>query len=491
MFSNNLQGEMKLKINKFLKIEKKYDLYHLEIDGVQPWMYVRFNFWNYQVCKELLALSENTSGKEKSQGHIQKLKDMLLHLADRNARRVCQADIVFCAHQRRIKTDGYYECIYTDCLLDRYPKNIVWESPFQGRHLIPVKAKHVFHTDLADMKWYAKVKCQRKTGKYRRIYEQVKVKFAEPLKEISTAYHFTISSNQIYSELAETVLEVQARKKVYGKILDRLSPRLIVEVVYYEKSLLVLNELAKARGIPVAELQHGTMHAAHAAYQFADGCGKISQFPDYEFVFSDYWKKCAHLPIEDTHIKITGYPYFERQLLKYDNCAIKEEKIINIIFVSQWTISRELSQFAADLCDLLDAGKYHIIYKLHPSEYDGWREQHSELLKDNIEVIDNREHNIYEFFSQCSIQVGVYSTAIYEGLGFHLTTYIYDIGHADTMEELCRQGYATYVKSAEELYMHITTEKTNGNRKDGKNFWKMDSLENICAEIDKLLENES
>lgn len=113
------------------------------------------------------------------------------------------------------------------------------------------------------------------------------------------------------------------------------------------------------------------------------------------------------------------------------------------------------------------------------------------LLRDNIEVIDNREHSIYEYFSRCSIQVGAYSTAIYEGLGFHLVTYIYDVGYADTMKELCRQGYATYVKSAEELFSHITADEINSNHYKEENFWKRDALNNICHEINRLLESES
>lgn len=474
-------------IEAFIKIEKKYDLYHLDIDGVQPWIYFRFDFWSQQISGDLLELSGNTTGKEQIQGCIKKIRNFLGCFMDRNAKRVCKADIIFCAHPRRIKTNGYYECVYTDCLLDRYPQNIVWEVPFQGRHLTPVKAEHIFHTELSDYVWHGVMKCKRRMGKERKIYEQVKKAFTEPLKEIEEAYHCTVSYHDIFSKLAEIVLEVQARKIVYSKILDKIAPKLIVEVVYYDRSHMVLNEVAKARGIPVIELQHGIMHAEHAAYQFADECGEINPFPDYEFVFSDYGKKCAHLPIGDTHIKATGYPYFERQLRKYDNCAMKMGEIINIIFVSQWTISRELSQLAADLCDLLDPARYHIIYKLHPNEYVGWRQQNPVLLKDNIEVIDNCEHSIYEYFSRCSIQIGAYSTAIYEGLGFHLVTYIYDVGYADTMKELCQQGYAKYVKSAEELYSRITMDEINSNNYKEENFWKKNALNNICHEIDRLL----
>lgn len=478
---------IKLKIDDFIRIEQEYDLYHLNIDNVQPWMYFRFHFWNNHVCKELLSLSDSIHQKSENRGLRQRLENRLRSIIGSSTRRVYEADIVFCAHPRRVKINGYYECLYTDCLLDKYPKSIVWERPFLEQHLTPVRAEHIYYTDLLERKAQREKQRRMKTDRYQRIYEQVQRNFSEPLKEISEAYHVSLSYDKIYAKLAETVLMVHARRKVYSKILDKIAPRLIVEVVYYSDGLMVLNELAKAKGIPVIELQHGTMHAAHAAYQFADGCGKIDQFPDYVFMFSDYWKKCAHLPINDTHIKVTGYPYFEKQLFQYKKTEIEKEMTTNIIFVSQGAIGQELSHLAADLCELLDATNYHIIYKLHPGEYEGWRMRNPELLKDNIEVIDSLEHSIYEYFPKCRIQIGVYSTAIYEGLAFGLTTYIYDVGHADTMIELCQQGYAVYVKNVGELYSHITA---NG-RDDhicGEKFWKLNSLENICNEIDKLLE---
>ena len=478
-----------MKIDDFIRIEQKYDLYHLEVDDVQPWMYYRSSFWNYQICKELLSLSSNIQRRDGIKSHVQQLKNKLHSIMNGNARKTCKADIVFCSHPRRIKANGYFECIYTDCLLDRYPRSIVWEEPFLERHLTPVKAEHIFYTDLLEMRarWYRKMLSRLKTSKYQRIYEKIQKGFAKPLKEIGEAYQFEISSEEIYSKLTEIVLEIRTLRAAIDKRLDKIAPRLIVEVVWYNKGSMVLNELAKAKGIPTVELQHGTMHTAHAAYQFADGCGEIKQFPNYVFVFSEYWKNCAHLPVDDARIKVTGYPYFERQLCQYKKADVGAGKITNIIFVSQGTIGRELSRLAADLCDLLDKSKYHIIYKLHPAEYEGWRERNPELLKDNIEVIDSLEHSIYEYFPKCSIQVGVYSTAIYEGLGFGLTTYIYDVGHADTMIELCQQGYAVYVKSVEKLYGHIISDGVDGSNR-GKEFWKMNSLENICCEIEKLLE---
>lgn len=477
-----------MQIDDFIRIEKKYDLYHLKIDGVQPWMYFRFKFWNYRICRDLLSLSNNLQTKGRIERYGKQLKTMFSKIPHCDVRHIDEADIIFYAHPRRIRAGRYFECIYTDCLLDQYPQSLVVEDPFMNRHLTPIRAEHIYYTDRLHIKAALSSRIRKclKTGGYQKIYKQIQKDFEKPLRELEGAYQFAISYDKIYMELTELVLEIQILKKELRKMLETVHPRLIVEVIYYDTGRMILNELAKEKGIPTVELQHGTMHAAHAAYQFADGCGEISQFPDYVFLFSEYWKRCTHLPIDSARVKVTGYPYFERQLHQYRKTDVERGKTTNIIFVSQGTIGRELSRLAADLSDMLDAGKYHIIYKLHPGEYEGWRERNAELLRDNIEVIDSLDHSIYEYFPQCRIQVGVYSTAIYEGLGFGLTTYIYDVGHADTMAELCRQGYAAYVRNAEELYAHITA-GTMSDDNSGKEFWKMNALENMCDEIDDLL----
>lgn len=474
-----------MKIDKFLDIEKKYDLYHLDIDGVSPWIYYRLTFWNYEICKELLTLSSQDNAQKDIRYYAKKIRFYLYLVAGRNEKYVRHSDIIFVAHPRRIKSGDFYECIYTDKLAEKYESSVVLEQSYHGQHLRPIPIENIYYTDILSTRvdFFYKFHRLFKICRYKQIYNDIQMKFAEPLKEIEQTYHYPIQYDKTYKDLAEIVLQVPILKKVLKAKLKKICPQIIVETVYYGKLYMALNELAREMGIPVVELQHGTMHSAHAAYQFPPECGEIKQFPDYVYVFSEYWKKCAHLPIPDDHIKVTGYPYFERQLNKY---KINKDEKINIIFVSQGTIGKELSMLASELCDLLDKDGYHIIYKLHPGEYVGWKERTPWLLKENIEVVDSLEHNIYEYFAKCSFQVGVYSTAVYEGLGFGLTTYIYDIGHADTLTDLCEQGYASYVRNAKELYTNICIHNER-EKKDGKTFWKMNSFENICNEIDKML----
>ena len=477
---------MNIEINDFLEIEKQYDLNHLAIDDVYPWTYFRMNFWNYDICKNLLALSEHINQQSNVRLYIKQLKSLLSLFIRRNRKYIHPADLVFLSHERRIKTGDFYECIYTDELTKKYDNSVVLEKPYHGHHLTPVQINNIYYTDMLPIKAELFYLFHRylKTGKYKRIYREVRNKFSQPLEEIGHAYQYPIRYERIYESLTKIVLQLSWIRSELAKIIDEIQPKVIVETVWYNRICMIINEIAKERGILTVELQHGTMHTAHAAYQFADGCGEIRYFPQYVFVFSEYWKNCARLPICADHIKVTGYPYFERQLNKYK--SIKKEERITIIFVSQGTIGKELSRLATDLGELIDETKYHIIYKLHPGEYEGWQSRMPWLLKNNIEVVDSLEHNIYEYFAKCHIQVGVYSTAIYEGLGFGLSTYIYNIGHADTLADLCEQGYASYVNNAEELYMDISAKNLNGHN-DSKEFWKMNSFENICSEIDRLL----
>lgn len=174
--------------------------------------------------------------------------------------------------------------------------------------------------------------------------------------------------------------------------------------------------------IPTIELQHGVMSGS-IAYNYPKK-SDVKQFPDYIFVFSDYWKKCAEFPIDDKNIKVVGYPYLEEKEKQY-NKIFTEKRGRNkkvVLFLSQWTIGNELSKMAVEFSEICDE-EYEIIFKLHPGEYENWKRNYPWLEKeDKIKVIDSLKHNIYEYFAMSDYQVGVSSTAIYEdwNLGWKL-----------------------------------------------------------------------
>lgn len=478
---------MNADIKEFLEIEKKYDLYHLEVFGIQCWQYVRFKLWNHEICTEQFGLVFAEAKQGKTEIALKVIGSLFYILFHPEKRKLHQADVCFIAHERRIKNQDCYECIYTDRLAKAYyPRVISLEKTFKMKHMRPAKTKNLYYTDLISIKGNLECYLQMflKSGRYKRVRQEVHRLFREPIDEIIRKFHLNTQAEEIEEWLIKATLEVQALRRFYAKILDKIQPKIIVEVVGYSKMCMVINELAKKRGIATAELQHGIMHSDHAAYHYADGCGLIPQFPQILFAFSDYWKRCADLPIKDAMIKVVGYPYFEQKLKQYPK-SLKDGKK-TILFISQGTIGKELSNLAAKIAKMLPLDKYHIIYKLHPEEFTYWRERYSCLLGGEIEVAGSFECSIYEYFAVSDIQVGVYSTAIFEGLGFGLRTFIYRIGYARTMEELCRQGYADFVEDAAELVKLIGNETMQGEISP-ELFWKRNALENIKAEIDRYI----
>src|SRR5699024_8411693 len=131
------------------------------------------------------------------------------------------------------------------------------------------------------------------------------------------------------------------------------------------------------------------------------------------------------------------YPYMDLGKKKYSH--VDEEKII--LFISQGTIGEELSKLAKQISELAEF-PYSIIYKLHPGEYDRWKTNYPWLLNSNIQVVASDNPPLYELFAKSKIQVGVTSTAMYEGLNFGLDTYIYSHESWDIYNPLLDEGLA-------------------------------------------------
>ena len=177
-----------------------------------------------------------------------------------------------------------------------------------------------------------------------------------------------------------------------------------------------LNEVSKMCGIKTVELQHGIINREHIAYNYPS-CVSVNQFPDYFFVWSDFWKNRVKCPILENRIIATGFPYLEKQIRKYAKKRIQKSEKKVVLFLSQGNIGRHLAQIAIGVYKVLDRNKYHIIFKLHPDEFVSWKNQFPELAEcSDIEIIDNGKQNLYELFAKSDVQVGCFSTAIYEGL---------------------------------------------------------------------------
>ena len=470
-------------IKKFLEIENKYNLYHVDIDGINYWEYSRFEIWNYIFCTEKLSFQK--AHRTQKQSHAIGLLGSMIKSAIRfYTSKQKNVDVCFITHERRVKENNYFDCMYTETLIKKYPNSVVLEKPYNYSHLQPIRTKNMYYTDWIIIfgNLYAKIHSVLKTRKYKQVYRQISEQLEKPFAEMKESYQLETCLDKLVRLNTERYFICKKQYKIYEKLVKKFSPKVVVEVCHYSRQCMLINEICNKMNIPTLELQHGTMHTEHAAYQYM-AKDVISQLPTEILLFSDYWKTQINLPIKPEHLIATGFPYFESKVDEYKKQVNKDSRK-TILFVSQGTIGKELSLLAVNLSRRLKLNEYRILYKLHPGEYEGWSKNYVELAQADIEVIAQSERGIYSYFAESDIQIGVYSTAIYEGIGFGLDTYIYNIGHADTMQSLVDGKYAQMFDTLDELLIYL---KEPQDKKNGAVFWKKNALENQCNAINKYL----
>lgn len=472
-----------LDLTYFLEIEKKYNLYEDTIDGIHYWVYSRFSVWVDFFVKNHLNLGNAHSNKKMTLGEKVTIFSKLLKKSIPNSNeKKHEVDVLFIPHPRRVLNDNVYECIYTDKLAKNIKRYAVYEQPYQWQHLEPVASENVIYGDATLLKKGLYLIAYKTILKkqYKKLMEVIEKKIEKPLQEMEVAYGSLPNRKQLIDCIATQIIFYKATVKDMEKLLTRLQPKAVIEVVGYNPLCMVVNERCKKKGITTIELQHGTMNE-HMGYQYGSE-EAIAQFPDKIFLFSDFWKKQIAVPVKEENLVVTGYPYFERKVKEANIISQYHDGKVNILFISQGTIGEKLSGLACELAQILDENKYRIIYKLHPGEYAVWENRYLGLKKSNVIVIDGNKYPLYDFFATCQIQVGVYSTALYEGLGFHLDTYIYEIEMAGHMKELQKNGYVKFVRNVEDLCQNI---KEDGMKnKIAGDFWKENALENMIREVE-------
>ncbi len=475
-------------IDKFIKFEYEEDLFNKEIQGVKFWHYIRFSIYS-EILKEKYNFGQahsNLSGKKFITKVWYKLKQIPNFILKNPLYGLDQRDILVLNHQRRVKNGNYYDCIYTDEILKNINKSYyVFEESYLEKHFGPIGTKNIRYFDYINFIISIKIKVYKLINpNYETLCKADINELYLLLNSINKIFDINIDDDKVIKEIKNLILVYRLSKKYYIKILNKIKPKIIIEVCSYGFSRFLFNELAKKRGIRIIELQHGIMGKYHIAYNFYKKL-ELDTFPEYIFLFGDFWKNNIQVPIKKEHLIVTGFPYFENKLKKLTKNSRKSSKKENILFISQGTIGKKLSRFAVQLNKIIDHKKYNIIYKLHPGEYAKWKNEYSWLKESNIEVTDNNKNDIYYYFSKCNFQVGVYSTAIFEGLGFNLKTFIYKIYGYQYMKDLYENNYAQLIISPNDIINQLNNDKKNIKNKEF--FWKSNSLKNIINNINNII----
>ena len=256
-------------------------------------------------------------------------------------------------------------------------------------------------------------------------------------------------------------MEFNFARRSYQKLLRIRQAKALLVVVSYSHSIAPLTAAAKSLAIPTIEMQHGTFSPYHLGYHFPN-LDDHPYFCDYFFSFGPFWHAMADLPLRDEKIMTFGFPHLSEQLAKVDtNDEMGSDKGLSqsnsVLFLSQGVIGEGLAKYAV-ACSQAQL-PWHLRYKLHPSEYNTWRSDYPLLAEQSdaglIEVIDHHRLSLYDLMREAQYQVGVFSTAVYEGMALGCQTLLIDLPGLEYMNALIEQNFAEKMTSPQQLCQRL------------------------------------
>lgn len=449
--------------------ERELDLFDVKIDGVYIWERIRRTVF-FDIRRQVLNLDSPHPPPEINLRNVLHSLDQFLRSSFRRNPFLSESnDILVYGHGRRKRLEGdQYWDIYTDHLFlnSDYSYSQV-EKPYKLSHKKPARTPDLKYLDWI---YYPEMFFENITSKL--LYNVNNERFRVMESRIKNELRVDISLE------AAAERELSRRKgsyRLYNTLLNRIDPSVVVLVVSPTKNTLI--ELCKSKEIPVIELQHGVMNKYHYGYSYPPGV-EVTTFPDHLFTYGTYWTKDFHLPTPEENIHPVGYAHLDYYRDKFGSSSNESG---NIIFISQGHISSELAELAIDV---QKETAFSVIYKLHPTE--PIKRSEFDKLADAGGVIVEGEQVIYELFAQCEAQVGVSSTAIYEGLAFDLDTYIFDTATSDTLKDLVNSGHAELIESASD----IRKQSSQSINLDREIFFRPNAKENFSRELDSILKDQ-
>lgn len=269
------------------------------------------------------------------------------------------------------------------------------------------------------------------------ILSKIKQKEKKEVKSLAKILELHFGNSNDYKAI---LLKILARFKIENAIYSAILSQAEIETLYLTVSYDNLSILtaAKAQGIKVVELQHGTLGKYHLGYSYSTADIDQLYIPDQFVAWSETWK--ALLPQPFSHIETSVRPYWllEQTKQKQINTARKPGKIM---IISQGALGDKIAEFILGyICELHD---YEIIYKLHPGEYSqahSYQHLNSLLQYPNVTLL--RDCDLYKELSTCEFQLGVFSTALYEGIELGTKTVLLPLPGSELMDDLIERKAA-------------------------------------------------
>ena len=240
----------------------------------------------------------------------------------------------------------------------------------------------------------------------------------------------------IHGEIQKLVVLQKSKSFWLTLLWKMLKPQHLIHSSSYSNTAVIDSIRRVTPAAKVYEVQHGLIYNTHPGYNYPS---KVvhNHAPDLLLTFGSDWKKVMNMP-QNTHVVTFKYHTPTSKTVEK-----KDDRLI--LFASQNPIASYLFNFCVEVAQLLP--EYSIIYKLHPTE-----DMESSLFKNakNYPNLTLDKSDIYELMNKSSVQVGVYSTTLIEGIDRGCLPIIYNCRGAEYMDIIAKKGFPI-IQKAEEL----------------------------------------
>ena len=134
-----------------------------------------------------------------------------------------------------------------------------------------------------------------------------------------------------------------------------------------------------------------------------------------------------------------------------------------LVVISQSDLTSDLSKFAQEISKQFSK-KIIVEYKPHPYEFNGPEPKYFEQLRDAGVIISDKNADIYEIFAKSRWQVGVFSTALYEGLYFEVACFVLKINGSEHMKKLIELDLARPISSPKDINLNFKVDDNKINQ---------------------------
>jgi hypothetical protein len=231
-------------------------------------------------------------------------------------------------------------------------------------------------------------------------------------------------------DLGRTELGLDAKKvlskAIYGQAWRQLAralfargrPRAVIVLCAYDQHIPFQLE-ARARRVPLIELQHGVIHESHPGYVFGDAATP-PHAPDHLVVFGEHYGQLVERGSSYwvQRWSVGGHPWLKA---KRDEHAGRSPDDAVVLFGQNVpSVQQALRALAGQLRARLPTPR--VVLKPHPAEknvdeaYAGLRELGVEIAAPGADS--------YELLGRCRVAVSVFSTIAVEALAFRCASVV-------------------------------------------------------------------